>query len=55
MSAALANFVTFNLVLIGVGLLMLVLGGEKHMLAWKRQRCRTCGRAHQGGCRRYGS
>ena len=55
MSAAFANFLTFNLVIIGVGLLMLVLGVEKNVFAWKRRRCPTCGRAHEGGCRRHGS
>ncbi len=55
MSTALADFLSLSLVLVGVGLLMVLLGVEKHALAWKRPRCPTCGRAHEGGCRRYGS
>jgi hypothetical protein len=55
MSPAVANLFNFNLLLIGIGLLMLVVGVDKHVFAWKRRRCPSCGRAHDGGCRRYGS
>jgi hypothetical protein len=55
MSTALADFLSLSLVLAGVGLLMVVLGVQKHVLVWKRRRCPTCGRTHEGGCRRYGS
>jgi hypothetical protein len=55
MSAAIPQFLSLNVLLAGVGLLMIVVGVEKHVLEWKRWRCPSCGRAHQGGCRRYGS
>jgi hypothetical protein len=55
MSTALADFLSLSLVLAGVGLVMVLVAVEKHVLAWKRRRCPTCGRPHEGGCRRYGS
>jgi hypothetical protein len=55
MSTEVVDFLSLSLVLAGVGLLMVLLGVEKHVLVWKRRRCPTCGRPHEGGCRRYGS
>jgi hypothetical protein len=37
--------------LAGIGLLMVVVGVQKHMLEWKQRGCPRCGSSAHRGCR----